>query len=142
MQLKNDLYWAGILDKDLKVFDIIMYTEFGTTYNSYILKAGDKTIVFETAKEKFYDDYRAALTEQLDIDTIDYIVVSHTEPDHAGSIVRLVQENPKVKIIATPTAISFLKEIVNEDFWNSKHFKILKLRKFMLCTANMALSIQ
>ncbi|MBQ5589236.1 MAG: MBL fold metallo-hydrolase, partial [Anaerotignum sp.] len=118
MQLKNDLYWAGILDKDLKVFDIIMYTEFGTTYNSYILKAGDKTIVFETAKEKFYDDYRAALTEQLDIDTIDYIVVSHTEPDHAGSIVRLVQENPKVKIIATPTAISFLKEIVNEDFYS------------------------
>ena len=116
MKLKNDLYWAGILDKDLKVFDIIMYTEFGTTYNSYILKAGDKTIVFETAKEKFYDDYRAALTEQLDIDTIDYIVVSHTEPDHAGSIVRLVQENPKVKIIATPTAISFLKEIVNQDF--------------------------
>ena len=118
MQLKNDLYWAGILDKDLKVFDIIMYTEFGTTYNSYILKAGDKTIVFETAKEKFYDDYRAALTEQLDIDTIDYIVVSHTEPDHAGSIVRLVQENPKVKIIATATAISFLKEIVNEDFYS------------------------
>ena len=118
MQLKNDLYWAGILDKDLKVFDIIMYTEFGTTYNSYILKAGDKTILFETAKEKFYDDYRAALTEQLDIDTIDYIVVSHTEPDHAGSIQRLVQENPKVKIIATATAISFLKEIVNEDFYS------------------------
>ena len=118
LQLKNDLYWAGILDKDLKVFDIIMYTEFGTTYNSYILKAGDKTILFETAKEKFYDDYRAALTEQLDIDTIDYIVVSHTEPDHAGSIQRLVQENPKVKIIATATAISFLKEIVNEDFYS------------------------
>ncbi|MBQ7084287.1 MAG: FAD-dependent oxidoreductase [Anaerotignum sp.] len=118
LQLKNDLYWAGILDKDLRVFDIIMYTEFGTTYNSYILKAGDKTILFETAKEKFYDDYRAALTEQLDIDTIDYIVVSHTEPDHAGSIQRLVQENPKVKIIATATAISFLKEIVNEDFYS------------------------
>ncbi len=118
LQLKNDLYWAGILDKDLKVFDIIMYTEFGTTYNSYILKAGDKSILFETAKEKFYDDYRLALTEQLDIDTIDYIVVSHTEPDHAGSIQRLVQENPKVKIIATATAISFLKEIVNEDFYS------------------------
>lgn len=118
LQLKNDLYWAGILDKNLRVFDIIMYTEFGTTYNSYILKAGDKTILFETAKEKFYDDYRAALQEQLEISTIDYIVVSHTEPDHAGSIVRLVEENPKVKIIATPTAISFLKEIVNRDFYS------------------------
>lgn len=118
LRLKKDLYWAGILDRDLRVFDIIMHTEFGTTYNSYILKAGDKTVLFETAKEKFYDDYREALLEQLDIETIDYIVVSHTEPDHAGSIVRLVQENPKVKIIATPTAISFLKEIVNNDFYS------------------------
>lgn len=118
LQLKKDFYWAGILDQNLRVFDIIMYTEFGTTYNSYILKAGDKTILFETAKEKFYDDYRAALSEQLDIATIDYIVVSHTEPDHAGSIARLVQENPKVKIIATATAISFLKEIVNDDFYS------------------------
>ena len=51
LQLKQDFYWAGILDKNLRVFDIIMYTEFGTTYNSYILKAGDETILFETAKE-------------------------------------------------------------------------------------------
>lgn len=42
LQLKQDFYWAGILDKNLRVFDIIMYTEFGTTYNSYILKAGEK----------------------------------------------------------------------------------------------------
>ena len=118
LQLKQDLYWAGILDKDLRVFDIIMYTEFGTTYNSYILKAGDKTILFETAKEKFYGDYREALLEQLDIETIDYIVVDHTEPDHAGSIVRVIEENPRAKIIATPTAISFLKSIVNNDFYS------------------------
>ena len=81
LQLKQDFYWAGILDKNLRVFDIIMYTEFGTTYNSYILKAGDETILFETAKEKFFGDYRAALSEQLDIAQIDYIVVDHTEPD-------------------------------------------------------------
>lgn len=80
LQLKQDFYWAGILDKNLRVFDIIMYTEFGTTYNSYILKAGDETILFETAKEKFFGDYRAALSEQLDIAQIDYIVVDHTEP--------------------------------------------------------------
>ena len=73
LQLKQDFYWAGILDKNLRVFDIIMYTEFGTTYNSYILKAGDETILFETAKEKFFGEYRAALSEQLDIAQIDYI---------------------------------------------------------------------
>ena len=118
LQLKQDFYWAGILDKNLRVFDIIMYTEFGTTYNSYILKAGDETILFETAKEKFFGDYRAALSEQLDIAQIDYIVVDHTEPDHAGSIAHIIAENPQAKIIATPTAISFLKNIVNEDFYS------------------------
>lgn len=118
LQLKQDFYWAGILDKNLRVFDIIMYTEFGTTYNSYILKAGDETILFETAKEKFFGDYRAALSEQLDIAQIDYIVVDHTEPDHAGSIAHIIAENPQAKIIATPTAISFLKNIVNDDFYS------------------------
>ena len=67
LQLKQDFYWAGILDKNLRVFDIIMYTEFGTTYNSYILKAGDETILFETAKEKFFGDYRAAFFYHIDI---------------------------------------------------------------------------
>ena len=53
LKLRDNFYWTGIVDKDLRVFDIIMYTEFGTTYNSYVMKAGDKTILFETAKEKF-----------------------------------------------------------------------------------------
>ena len=46
LKLKNDLYWVGSLDHNLRVFDIIMYTPYGTTYNSYVLKAGDKTILF------------------------------------------------------------------------------------------------
>lgn len=116
--LKPDLYWAGILDKDLRVFDIIMYTEFGTTYNSYILKCGDKTVLFETAKAKFYDEYEKTLSETLDITTIDYIVVDHTEPDHAGSIAKVLEKNPRAKIIATPVAIGFLKNIINGDFYS------------------------
>jgi flavorubredoxin len=38
LKLSDSLYWNGILDPDLRVFDIVMMTEFGTTYNSYILK--------------------------------------------------------------------------------------------------------
>ena len=57
LKLRENFYWAGILDKDLRVFDIIMYTKYGTTYNSYVWKAGDKTVLFETAKEKFFPEY-------------------------------------------------------------------------------------
>ena len=116
LKLRDDFYWTGIVDDDLRVFDIIMYTEFGTTYNSYVMKAGDKTVLFETAKEKFFDDYLEKLSEITDIRKIDYLVVDHTEPDHAGSVERLLDLNPQLKIIATSCAIGFLKEIVNRDF--------------------------
>lgn len=116
LKLRENFYWTGIVDADLRVFDIIMYTEFGTTYNSYVLKTGDKTVLFETAKEKFFDDYLEKLKEITDVESIDYLVVEHTEPDHAGSVERLLDLNPGMKIIATGCALGFLKEIVNRDF--------------------------
>lgn len=41
-KLKEGVYWVGTIDYDLKVFDIVMYTEFGSTYNSYIVKGSEK----------------------------------------------------------------------------------------------------
>ena len=116
LSLKNDLYWVGILDSQLRVFDIIMRTEYGTTYNSYVIKGSEKTVLVETAKEKFYDEYLQKVTEVTEIADIDYIVVNHTEPDHAGSICRLLELNPGIKIVGTACAIGFLRHIVNKDF--------------------------
>lgn len=116
IKLREDFYWTGIIDDKLRVFDIIMYTEFGTTYNSYVMKAGDKTVLFETAKAKFFDEYLEKLQEVTDVHKIDYLVVSHTEPDHAGSVEMLLDQSPQMKIIATGCALGFLKEIVNRDF--------------------------
>ncbi|EPZ59479.1 flavo-diiron protein FprA1 [[Clostridium] sordellii ATCC 9714] len=117
LELKKDLYWVGSLDPSLRVFDIIMYTPYGTTYNSYVLKANEKTILFETVKAKHFDSYLARLESlNIDLEKIDYIVVSHTEPDHAGSVERILKLSPKAKVIASQNAINYLKEIVNCDF--------------------------
>ncbi|MBS5083570.1 MAG: FAD-dependent oxidoreductase [Clostridiales bacterium] len=118
LELKKNLYWTGIKDKDLRVFDIIMETEFGTTYNSYLIKGSEKTALFETAKFKFFDTYLAELKQLVDINKIDYIIVDHTEPDHAGSVEKLIEMNPNIKIVGTAVAISFLKNIVNRDFYS------------------------
>ena len=45
-ELKKDFYWIGAQDPALRIFDIIMRTEFGTTYNSYFLKGTEKTVLF------------------------------------------------------------------------------------------------
>ena len=116
LKLRDDFYWAGIIDDKLRVFDIIMYTEFGTTYKSYVLKAKDKIVLFETVKEKFFDEWMDKLEDIIDVTKIDYLVVNHTEPDHAGSVERLLELSPHLKIISTGCAAGFLKEIVNREF--------------------------
>lgn len=117
LKLMDGLYWCGVQDPDLRVFDIIMHTEFGTTYNSYFLKGTDKTAVFETAKVKFWDEYKEAVQEMVGPSgQLDYIIVNHTEPDHAGSVENLLKLYPRAVVVGTPTAIDFLKQIVNSDF--------------------------
>ncbi len=118
LELKKNFYWTGVLDPKLKVFDIVMETEFGTSYNSYLLKTNEKIVLFETAKLKFFDEYLEELNQLVNIGDIDYIVVNHTEPDHAGSIEKLIDMNPNIKIIGTQVAISFLKNIVNREFYS------------------------
>jgi len=117
LEVKKDIYWVGALDPNLRIFDIIMYTPFGTTYNSYVVKGSDKTAVFETVKEKFFDEYLERLKSlQIKVEDIDYIVVDHTEPDHAGSVGKLLDIAKNAKVVGSPAAIEFLKGIINKDF--------------------------
>ena len=89
LKLSDDVTCIASIDAELRVFDIIMETEFGTTYNSYIVKGKEKTALFETTKMPFWEDYLKALEAKVDLDKIDYIVCDHTEPDHAGSLIWL-----------------------------------------------------
>ena len=82
------------------------------------LKSGGKVVLFETVKEAFFEEWMAKLGEVIDVTKIDYLVVNHTEPDHAGSVQRLLKLSPQLKIISTACAAGFLKEIVNGEFCN------------------------
>lgn len=116
-EITKDVYWVGALDHDLRVFDIIMNTPYGTTYNSYVVKGSEKTAIFESVKAEFFDDYLSKLKElNVDFENLAYIVVSHTEPDHAGSVDRLLDLAPNAKVVASKLAIKYLKGIVNKDF--------------------------
>lgn len=118
LQLNESLYWVGVQDPNLRVFDIIMYTEFGTTYNSYVLKGSEKVALIESAKGKFFEDYLRTLSQITPVDQIEYVIVDHTEPDHAGSIEKLLELNPQLKVVGSAAAISFLKHIVNREFYS------------------------
>lgn len=117
IEIKKDIHWVGALDPNLRIFDIIMYTPYGTTYNSYLVKGSEKTAIFETVKEKFFDEFLERLNSlNTDIKDIDYIIVDHTEPDHAGSVAKLLDLAPKAKLVGSSTALRFMRGIVNREF--------------------------
>lgn len=116
-KIQDDLLWVGALDPELRVFDIIMNTPYGTTYNSYVVTGSEKIAIFETVKAQFFDQYIERLKEaNIHLENIDYLIVSHTEPDHAGSVERMIDLCPNITIVASPTAIKYLKKVANKDF--------------------------
>ena len=70
----------------------------------------------ETVKLNFFEEFRQHVEQIMPLDQIDYLIVNHTEPDHAGSIEKLLDLNPQLTVVCTAPAAGFLKEIVNRDF--------------------------
>ena len=111
----GDVIWTGILDYDIKTFDIVMTTEYGTTYNSYFINAGRKALI-EVAKEKFRDTYFEKLRRVTDPAEISYIILDHTEPDHSGSLKQLLELAPSATVVGSGNAIRYLEDIINVPF--------------------------
>ena len=115
IDITEQVKWIGILDYDIVTFDVVMETEYGTTYNSYFIDAEKKTIV-DTSKEKFWDAYLEKVKAVVDPAEIQYIVVNHTEPDHSGNLRNLLNVAPNATVVGSSNAIRYLKDIIGPDF--------------------------
>lgn len=114
-KITNDLYSVGILNPALRVFDIIMPTEYGTSYNAYLIK-GEKTALVEAVHEDYLDEFIDNINQVSSLDEIDYLIVNHTEPDHSGSILKLLEQKPDLHIYCTLAAQKYLKSMINHEF--------------------------
>ncbi|MBC2580096.1 FprA family A-type flavoprotein [Clostridium sp. DJ247] len=115
VKLKDNIYWIGVEDPELRVFDIIMETKSGTTYNSYLID-DEKVAIVDTVKNHFLDKYLSNIKSIIGDRAVDYIIVQHTELDHSGSIVKLIKAYPNATVIGSRAALIYLKDIVNEPF--------------------------
>lgn len=115
VKLKKNVYAVGVMNPALRVFDIIMKAEFGTSYNAYLI-TGEKNVLIETVHANFFDEYLDNLQQVVPVEQIDYLVCNHTEPDHTGSVKMLLEKNPNIEIISSMAANKYLKGIANTDF--------------------------
>lgn len=116
LELTKNLYYVGCIDHDLKVFDSVMPLEYGTSYNSYLLKTNEGGVIFEGSKAGFADEYLDHISSLIEFKDIAFLVVAHTEPDHSGAIEALLKKNPSITVVASPAGINNLKNILRFPF--------------------------
>lgn len=113
VKITDSLYAVGILNPSLRIFDIVMETEYGTTYNSYLLKGKSANVLIECCHKKYFDQYLENIREVVDPSKIDYIVLNHNEPDHTGCVEKLMDYAPNATILISQAGSIYLKNIIN-----------------------------
>ncbi len=103
------------LDWDRDRFDIEFGLQNGTTYNSF-LNRGETISLVDTSHEKFRQLYLDSLKGLIDPTEIDYLIISHTEPDHSGLVKDVLQLAPQVTVVGAKVAIQFLEDFVHQPF--------------------------
>ncbi|NEQ42650.1 MAG: MBL fold metallo-hydrolase [Leptolyngbya sp. SIOISBB] len=103
------------LDWDRDRFDIEFGLQNGTTYNSFLIR-GEKTALVDTSHAKFRELYLETLKGQIDPSEIDYIVISHTEPDHSGLVRDVLALAPNATVVGAKVALAFLDDLVHQPF--------------------------
>lgn len=109
-KVQDDLYYVGGNDHRLALFENIFPIPRGVTYNSYLL-LDEKTVLFDSVDWSIAKEYLRNVEEVLDGRELDYMVIHHMEPDHAGAIDEIVLRYPNVKIVSSEQGFQIMRQI-------------------------------
>ena len=105
----KDIYWVGVNDTETELFEAIWPLPHGISYNSYIIN-DDKVILVDTVKKNFSDTYIDKIKKSIHGKKgIDYLIITHMEPDHSGAIRELLDLFPQMQIIGNAKTAELLK---------------------------------
>ena len=119
IKISDSIFYIGADDKDIRLFEGQFNVPNGMAYNSYLIK-DDKNVVMDTCDKKVTNTWLENLEKALDGEKVDYLVVSHMEPDHAYNIGLLVDKYPDMKIVGNATTFSMLLNFFDIDLENKK----------------------
>lgn len=95
-----DIYWIGAIDWNRRLFDSLIPTPEGTSYNAYIVKGSEKTALIDTVDPGKEFEYVCNLIK-LGVEKVDYIIVNHAEQDHSGSVPMAAELFPGATVVAS-----------------------------------------
>ena len=113
------IIYIGADDKNIKLFEGQYVVPNGMSYNSYLIK-DEKNVVLDTIDRNVTNIWLEQLEKQLKGEKVDYLVVSHLEPDHAYNIGLLAKKYPKMKIIGNAITFNMLPNFFDIDLSDRK----------------------
>jgi flavorubredoxin len=118
VEIKKDIFWVGAVDWDSRDFHGYSLSPRGTTYNAFLVK-DEKTVLIDTVKSDFLNEFLCSVSQACGGEPkIDYLVVNHLEPDHAGCLDCIVERYHPEKIFCSPMGEKALRSYYhNSESW-------------------------
>ncbi len=109
VKISNDVKYIGVDDRTIDLFESQYVVPEGVTYNSYLI-LDEKVALMDTVDVRGMEEWEKNLMAELGGRSVDYLVVSHLEPDHAGSIGRLMELFPEVTLVGNAKTFAMLPQ--------------------------------
>jgi flavorubredoxin len=122
IKLCDGVYSVGVLNPSLRLFDVIMETAYGTSYNAYLI-TGEKNVLIDAVHEDYFDEYLENIRSIIDPASIDYIIMNHNEPDHSGALSKLMDLAPGAELLTSAAGKIYLPLITNKPMTNLRAVK-------------------
>ena len=112
-EITEGVHWVGAIDWNIRNFHGYI-THRGTTYNAYLI-VDEETALVDTVKAPFFPEMMRRIREIVDPKEIDYLISNHTEPDHSGSIRKVLEVVENAELIASDFGTKGLKRYYGND---------------------------
>lgn len=114
MKISNSVVYIGVNDKTIDLFESQYKVPNGVSYNSYVI-LDEKVAVMDTVDKRATEQWMENLSQALNGRSVDYLVVSHLEPDHASNVQKLAELYPDMKIVGNAKIFSMLPQFFSMD---------------------------
>lgn len=114
IKISDHVYWVGAIDWSIRDFHGYT-TPHGSTYNAYLIMA-DKITLVDSVKAPFMDELMARIASVVDPSRINYIVSNHSEQDHSGCLLKVIDRVKPEKVFASQMGVKTLKDIFHDDY--------------------------
>ena len=117
-KITNDIYYVGVNDHQVDLFEGQYVVPNGMAYNSYVIK-DEKIAVIDTVDKNFTHEWLDNVAEVLGKDVPDYLIVQHMEPDHSANIMNFVKAYPNVKVVGNAKTFKMIEQFFDTKLENT-----------------------